>query len=79
MQVVQAYSGAVLAAEQVTTLRAASAAGAAHVRQAEAMVRQGMATRSDALLASVKAGEVDAQLLEAERRARQARRGWTAC
>lgn len=75
VQVVQAYFGAVLAAEQVTTLRAASAAGAAHVRQAEAMVRQGMATRSDALLASVKAGEVDAQLLEAESAARQARRG----
>lgn len=75
VQVVQAYFGAVLAAEQVTTLRAASAAGAAHVRQAEAMVRQGMATRSDALLAAVKAGEVDAQLLEAESRARLARRG----
>lgn len=56
--VYRAYWGAVLAAEQVTTLRVAVEAARAHVRQAESMVRQGMATRSDALLATVKAGEV---------------------
>lgn len=74
-EVVRAYYGAVLAAEQVATLRAATDAARSHVRQAEAMVRQGMATRSDALLASVKAGEVEAQLLDAESGARLARRG----
>ena len=31
----------------------------------EAMVKQGLVTKSDALLASVRAGEVDAQLAEA--------------
>lgn len=75
VDVARAYYGAILAAEQVVTLRAASEAAAAHVRQAESMVRQGMATRSDALLAQVKAGEIEAQLLDAESNARLARRG----
>ena len=34
--------------------------------QAESMVRQGLVTKSDALLASVRAGDVDSQLAEAE-------------
>lgn len=75
VDVARAYYGAILAAEQVVTLRAASEAAAAHVRQAESMVRQGMATRSDALLASVKAGEVETHLLEARSGERLARRG----
>ena len=56
--------------------RFGSAAGAAHahVAQAEAMVRQGLVTKSDALLASVRAGDVDAQLAEAEGAAATARR-----
>lgn len=66
VDVVRAYYGAILATERVATLQAAAAAAHAHVAQAEAMVRQGIVTKSDALLASVRAGEVDAQLAEAE-------------
>jgi outer membrane protein TolC len=73
--VVRAYYGAVLAAERVGTLEAAVAAARAHVRQAEAMVAQGVATRSDALLAAVKAGEVEAELVSARGEARSAVRG----
>lgn len=75
VEVVRAYYGAVLAREQVLTLETAHRAAQAHVRQAESLVRQGMATRSDALLASVKAGEVETQLLEARSQERLARRG----
>jgi outer membrane protein TolC len=74
-EVSQAYFGAVLATEQVHTLDVALHAARAHVRQAEAMVRQGMATRSDALLASVKAGEIEAMLLKAASDAALAKRG----
>jgi outer membrane protein len=73
--VYRAYWGAVLAAEQVTTLRVAVEAARAHVRQAESMVRQGLATRSDALLATVKAGEVEATLLRAQSDVGLAKRG----
>jgi outer membrane protein TolC len=64
--VVRAYYGAVLASERAATLQSAARAAHAHVTQAEAMVRQGLVTKSDALLASVRAGEIDAQLAEAE-------------
>jgi outer membrane protein TolC len=66
VDVVRAYYGVVLARERVTALGAATRAAHAHVAQAEAMVRQGLVTKSDALLASVRAGDVDAQLAEAE-------------
>ena len=72
VDVIRAYYGATLAREKTATLEAASRAANAHVRQAEAMVRQGLATRSDALLASVGAGEVDAQLADADAEARTA-------
>jgi len=72
--VIRAYYGAVLAAERVATLTAAAAAAHSHVRQAEAMVREGLATRSDALLGAVQAGEIDAQLAEAHADAHNARR-----
>lgn len=65
LDVIRAYYGAVLAAELVETLEAAAAAAHEHVRQAELLVEQGLATKSDALLASVKAGEVDARLIGA--------------
>ncbi len=65
VDVVRAYYGAVLAAEQVAMLSAALEAARAHVRQAESMVEQGVVTRSDALLAQVRAGEVEAALIEA--------------
>jgi len=66
VDVTRAYFGAVLALEQVRTLEAAVAAGQAHVRQAESMVTNGMATRSDALLASVQVGQLQAQLIGAK-------------
>ncbi len=72
--VVTAYFGVLLAAERVRTLGAAALAAHAHVAQAQAMVEQGLATKSDALLASVRAGNVDAQLTEADAAATTARR-----
>jgi outer membrane protein TolC len=74
VDVVRAYYGSVLAAERASTLRSAARAAHAHVSQAEALVRQGLATRSDALLASVRAGEIDSELAEAEGAASNARR-----
>ena len=74
VDVVQAYYGAVLASERMVTLGAAARAAHAHVTQAEAMVRQGMVTKSDALLASVRASDMDAQLADAEGGATSARR-----
>lgn len=64
--VIRAYFGATLAHERVATLAAAASAAHAHQRQAESMVREGLATKSDALLAAVGAGEVEAQLAEAK-------------
>ena len=71
--VVRAYYGAVLAAERVATLETATRAARAHVAQAEAMVRNGLVTRADALLAGVRAGEIEAQLAEARGGATNAR------
>ncbi len=70
--VVRAYFGGILAAEKVETLEAAVEAARAHVRQAEQMVEQGLVTKSDALLARVKAGEVEAELVSARGEARSA-------
>lgn len=75
VDVVRAYWGAVLAVEQMRTLQSALEAGRSHVRQAESMARQGLVTTSDALLASVKAGEVEAMLLSATSQARLAKHG----
>jgi outer membrane protein TolC len=74
VDVVRAYYGAVLATERAAALRAAARAAHAHVAQAEAMVKQGLVTKSDALLVSVRAGDVDAQLAEAEGAAATTRR-----
>jgi len=65
VDVTHAYFGAILARERVRTLETATAAGQAHVHQAESMVTNGLATRSDALLASVQAGQLEAQLIGA--------------
>lgn len=65
VDVVRAYFGAILAAEQVRTLVVAADAARASLRQAQSMVANGLATRSDALLASVRAGQVEAQLIGA--------------
>lgn len=64
--VVRDYYAAVLAAVRVARLDAAVRAAHAHAAEAEAMVRRGAATRSDALLAAVRAGEVEADLAQAE-------------
>lgn len=65
VEVTRAYFGAILAGEQVRTLEAAATAGRAHVREAQSMVTNGLATRSDALLASVQLGQLEAQLIGA--------------
>ena len=74
VDVVRAFYGAVLASERAATLEAASRSAHAHVKQTQAMVRQGLVTSSDALLASVRAGEIDAQLAEARGGVETARR-----
>jgi outer membrane protein TolC len=74
VDVIGAYFAAVLASERVTMIESASRAAHAHQSQAEAMVRQGLATKSDALLAAVRAGETDAQLAEAIGAVQMARR-----
>ena len=73
VDVTRAYFGAILAREQVRTLEAANAAARAHVKQAESMVTNGLATKSDALLAAVQAGQVEAQLIGARGNASIAR------
>ena len=73
LDVVRAYYGAVLATEAVATLDSAARAAHAHQRVAESQYRNGLATRSDALLAAVRAGQVDVQLIAARGDARLAR------
>jgi outer membrane protein TolC len=74
VDVVRAYYGAVLVTERVATLEAAQATAQAHVKQAESLAKQGMVTRSDGLLARVRAGEMEAQLMEARGEASLAKR-----
>lgn len=73
VSIVEAYYGAVLAGERVTTLRMAQAAAEAHVRQAETAHRNGAVTRSDLLLAQVRAGGATAALAGATGDVRVAR------
>lgn len=75
LDIVRAYYGSILAGQEVTTLDAALRAAREHVRQAEALVKNGMVTPADALLASVKAGEVETALIEARGRESTARMG----
>jgi len=63
--VVRAFYGAVYATEASTTLQQASVAAEAATRQVEAMVRQGLVTRADALQAEVRAADVASQLFAA--------------
>jgi outer membrane protein TolC len=71
--VVKAYYGGVLAAEKVATLDAALRAARAGVEQVRSMVREGLVTRADLLLAEVRAGELEADLAEARADATSAR------
>ncbi len=73
--VIQAWFGVAVAEQRVATLEAALAAARQHVSRAESMVAAGLVTRSDALLASVKAGEVEADLIAARGAVRSAQRG----
>lgn len=73
LDVIRAYYSAILAREQVTTLAAALTAAAGHVRDADAAVASGLATHSDALLASVREGNIAAQLVAARSAAAIAR------
>lgn len=72
--VVRAWFGTVLAAERVATLDSAARAAHAHVRQAEDMLEAGLVTKSDVLLAEVRAGDLDVSLVEAQGDAALARR-----
>lgn len=65
VHVITAYHAAILASAHARTLETAQAAAFEHARVATSMVEQGLATRSDALLASVRAGEIETQRLEA--------------
>src|SRR5512132_2552406 len=73
LDVVRAYYGAVLASEAVAALDSAARAAHSHQRVAESQHRNGVVTRSDALLAAVRAGQVDAELIAARGAARLAR------
>jgi outer membrane protein TolC len=73
VDVVRAYYGALLALEQVAALDSGARAAHAHQRVAESQHRNGLATKSDALLAAVRAGQVDAELIAARSAARLAR------
>ncbi|MCC7003151.1 MAG: TolC family protein [Gemmatimonadaceae bacterium] len=72
--VVRAYYGATLAAEKSATLSVGERAAFAHVARAKALADTGLVTRSDALLAEVKAGEISAQRIAAAGDAAHARR-----
>ena len=65
LQVVQAYYSARLASELVLTIGAAAATAEARVHEVRARHEQGLVTRSDLLLAQLRAGEIDAQLIGA--------------
>ncbi len=75
VDVVRAFYGATLAAELVGTLTAATRAANAHAARAQALADTGMVTRSDALLARVRAGEIEARQLDAAAQAEHAERG----
>lgn len=74
VMVVKAYYGAVLAEERVAMLTQAKRAAEAAVRQVGSMVREGLVTKADQLQASVRAGDVESQLLAARNDAVTARR-----
>jgi outer membrane protein TolC len=66
-EVIGAWFGAILAAERAGTLTEAVRAAQAHARQADEMLEAGLVTRSDVLLASARAGELEAGRLDAVR------------
>lgn len=75
LDVVKAFYGSTLALDVRQTLDAARRAADAHVARARALADTGLVTRSDALLAEVKAGEIHAKYLEAGADVAHAQRG----
>jgi outer membrane protein TolC len=73
LETVRAYFSALLATERIDALQAAVAAAHAHLRQAEALFNQGVVTRSDALLASVRTEQLESDLVAARGDAETAR------
>jgi outer membrane protein TolC len=73
VEVIKAFYGAVLAREKTAMLEVALQAARAHVDQTEKMQKAGLVTRSDALLAAVKAGETETALIAAQSEATIAR------
>jgi outer membrane protein TolC len=73
-EVIGAWFGAILAAERATTMSTAVRAAQEHARQADEMLEAGLVTRSDVLLASARAGELEAGRLDAVRDSVLARR-----
>ena len=73
VEVIRAYYGGVLASEQIAALDSAARAAQAHQRQAESLHRNGVAARSDALLAAVRAAEAGNRLVAAAAAGRLAR------
>lgn len=65
-QVVEAWFAVQVAREAVSTWESAFIAALSHVRMAESVLRNGMANRSDVLMARVKAGEIEASLHKAK-------------
>lgn len=72
--VVRAFFGATLATEKRRTLESAEQAARAHVARATALADTGLVTRSDVLLAEVRAGEITTQRLAAAGDASHAQR-----
>jgi len=66
LEVVRAFYGGVLAQEQVRALEAGMAAARSHVERARSLLAQGIVTRSDLLMAEVKAGELETRLMAAQ-------------
>ncbi|MCC6318455.1 MAG: TolC family protein [Gemmatimonadaceae bacterium] len=66
VEVIRAYYGAVLAAEKLATLGVALQAAREHLRFAETLARNGVVTSADAMLAGVKAGDIETQLVAAK-------------
>lgn len=70
--VIRAYFGAIVAAERASALDDALGAANATARQTNAMVREGMVTKSDALQANVRVANANAEFIAAHDDARTA-------
>lgn len=66
LDVVRAYFGGTLAAEKAVALESAKAAADAMLREVQALVRQGLVTKADALQAEVRTTDVTSQLFAAQ-------------